>query len=143
MSRTYCGTALGGTARDASIASGSNCVAASKVTMSPELMVSAGLLAALKFPMLTVLGVGISVNSAAAAPLGSGIKDASTSAMRSFDLRNPAMEDSQRFGFVGRERRPNISAGLQSGLPQDGSGFRRGQKSHQRFGGLRLSRALR
>src|SRR5258708_29464223 len=69
MSRTYCGTTLGGTARDASIASGSSCVAASSVTMSPELMVKAGLLAALKFPMFTVLGVGISVNSAAAAPL--------------------------------------------------------------------------
>src|ERR1700704_5909997 len=68
MSRTYCGTALARTACDASIASGSNCVAASKVTMSPELIVKAGLLAALKLPMLTVLGVGISVNSAASAP---------------------------------------------------------------------------
>src|ERR1700730_5888875 len=98
MSRTYCGTTLGGTAWDASIASGSNCVAASKVTMSPELMVRAGLLAALKFPMLTVLGVGIRVISAAAALLADMIKGASNTTRCNFGLRNPVMETSQRFG---------------------------------------------
>src|SRR4029077_2241541 len=104
MSRTYCGTAFAGTAREASIASGSNCVAASNVTMSPELMVRAGLLAALKLPMLTVLGVGISVNSAALAPPADMIKDASNSASHRFGLRNPVMEASQRLGFVLRAR---------------------------------------
>src|ERR1051325_6763083 len=65
MSRTYCGTAEGGTTRDASTASGSSWVAASSVTMSPELIVKTGLFAALKLPMFTVRGDGISVNSAA------------------------------------------------------------------------------
>src|ERR1035437_8378808 len=67
MSRTYWGTAEGGTAWEASIALGSNWVAASSVTMSPELMVSTALLAALKLPILTVRGLGMSVNSAARA----------------------------------------------------------------------------
>jgi len=40
-------------------------VAASSVTMSPELMVSTALLAALKLPILTVRGLGMRVNSAA------------------------------------------------------------------------------
>src|SRR5262245_44806310 len=69
MSRTYWGTALGGTAPEASIASGSSWVAASSVTMSPELIVSTGRLVALKLPMFTVRGLGISVCSAADAPL--------------------------------------------------------------------------
>jgi hypothetical protein len=70
MSRTYCGTAVRGTAPDASTASGSNCVAASSVTMSPELIVSTGLFAASKFPIFTVRGEGISVYSAAIAIRG-------------------------------------------------------------------------
>jgi len=45
--------------------SGSSWVADSSVTMSPELMVSTGLFVASKLPMLTVRGLGISVNSAA------------------------------------------------------------------------------
>src|SRR5579864_983755 len=69
MSRTYCGTALGGTTPDASTASGSICVDASRLTISPELILSAGGFVALKFPMLTVRGEGTSVYSAAdAAP---------------------------------------------------------------------------
>src|SRR5579872_7426560 len=70
MSRTYCGTALGGTTPDASTASGSICVAASRLTMSPELMVSAGRLAALKLPIFTVAGDGASVYSAGRAYCG-------------------------------------------------------------------------
>src|SRR5215510_6446870 len=64
MSRTYCGMALGGTTPDCSIGPGSMAVAVSMVTMSPELIVSTGLIAALKFPMCTVAGLGISVYSA-------------------------------------------------------------------------------
>src|SRR5450432_3501862 len=41
--------------------------AVSMVTMSPDSMVSAGLLAALKLPMFTVCGLGIRVYSAARA----------------------------------------------------------------------------
>src|SRR5579863_8615964 len=67
MSRTYCGTAPGGTTPEASTASGSIWVAASRFTMSLELIVSAGLFAALKFPIFTVRGDGTRVYSAACA----------------------------------------------------------------------------
>src|SRR3954470_3061310 len=64
MSRTYCGTALGGTTPDSSIGPGSIAAAVSIVTMSPELMVNTGLTLAAKWPMCTVCGLGISVYSA-------------------------------------------------------------------------------
>src|SRR5262245_31476841 len=64
MSRTYCGTALGGTTPDCSIGSGSIAAAVSIVTMSPELMVRTGLTLAAKWPTCTVCGLGISVYSA-------------------------------------------------------------------------------
>src|SRR3954471_7001734 len=64
MSRTYCGTAAGGTTPDSSIAAGSIAAAVSIVTMSPELMVSTGLTFAAKWPTCTVCGLGISVYSA-------------------------------------------------------------------------------
>src|SRR5882672_4438892 len=65
--RTYSGTALGGTTPEASTSSGSGPLTVSTMTMSPELMVSTGLSAALKCPTWTVCGLGISVYSAASA----------------------------------------------------------------------------
>src|SRR2546430_5982417 len=67
MSRTYCGTALGGTTPDSSIGPGSIAAAVSMVTMSPQLMVSTGFTLAAKWPICTVCGLGISVYSAACA----------------------------------------------------------------------------
>src|SRR5712671_4301085 len=74
--RTYSGTALGGTTPEASTSSGSGPLTVSTMTMSPELMVSTGLSAALKCPTWTVCGLGISVYSAASA-LGNASADKS------------------------------------------------------------------
>src|SRR5215472_18046883 len=76
MVRTYSGTALGGTTPDASTSAGSGPPTDSIVTMSPELIVSTGLSAALKCPTWTVCGLGISVYSAASA-LGNASADKS------------------------------------------------------------------
>src|SRR5258708_7358765 len=74
--RTYSGTALGGTTPEASASSGSGPLMVSMMTVSPELMVSTGLSAALKCPTWTVCGLGISVYSAASA-LGNASADKS------------------------------------------------------------------
>src|SRR5215831_15213963 len=74
--RTYSGTALGGTTPEASTSSGSGPLTVSMMTISPELMVSTGVSAALKYPTWTVCGLGISVYSAASA-LGNASADKS------------------------------------------------------------------
>src|SRR5882762_8737627 len=67
MSRTYCGTTLGGTTPDSSSCAGSMAAALSMVTISPDSMVSTGFTLAAKCPIWTVCGLGISVCSAACA----------------------------------------------------------------------------
>jgi hypothetical protein len=67
MVRVCSGTALGGTTPEASTSAASGPPTDSIVTISPELMVNAGLSAALKYPMWTVCGLGIKVYSAESA----------------------------------------------------------------------------
>src|ERR1700730_9263700 len=74
--RTYSGTPLGGTTPEASTSSGSGPLTVSMMTMSPELMVSTGLSAALKCPAWTLCALGIGVYSAASA-LGNASADKS------------------------------------------------------------------